>query len=757
MGGRRRRGAGARTRRRVGALAATLLAAAAPLACAAPPLKIEAVDGALDLSAWDGEAPAQVALRGAWRLYWRELLEPRDLPELALRRPSALHDPALDFDVELGGDPSSARPRDGWATYVLSVTLPPRFPSDEAADPWMISLESQGQPLRLEVLSDEGEPLAPPLVAGVVATTAQEWVASDRDVARPLVPTGGRPLVLLLQTARFPGDFRTKPGVITLGRSAAIEGEHAARRQNRLIVIGVCLVMGLYHLALFVLRRSERAPLFFALLSLTFALRQFFRFDLFEDRTPGHDAYRLHAVVEYVAFFAVVPLFIAFIRALFPRDLPRRVVTAIGGVTVLASALAALPLGLAAATLSFFELFTLFAVLVAAAAMIRVIARGRDRQVTTILGAGIAVLLLTTLNDILSNRGLIRSVPLEHVGMFAFIFAQAMVLAVLNMRARGQAEGLARGLARFVPSEFTRLLGKRDIVDVKLGDAVHGEMTVLFCDIRGFTGLSERIEVPQIFALLNTIYARLAPLIREHHGFIDKYIGDAIMALFPGPPRDALAAAIAISEAIATVRLPRDMVLTATGAAPELAIGIGVHRGPVMLGTIGERQRMEATVIADAVNVASRLEGLSKRFGAGVLLSAEVVAAIHADARGSSGSSDSSDDDGAATDAVLAEHSRDLGHVRLEGKRRSVEIVEVFAADPPPLRQAKRASRPAFAAALARFQAGDFAAAAAAFAALAKDCPNDQPAAVYAAAAAALAASPPELRFWDGALVIHGK
>ncbi|MCB9567301.1 MAG: adenylate/guanylate cyclase domain-containing protein [Myxococcales bacterium] len=353
---------------------------------------------------------------------------------------------------------------------------------------------------------------------------------------------------------------------------------------------------------------------------------------------------------------------------------------------------------------------------------------------TAILGAGIGVLLACTINDILHNRGWIRTLPLEHVGMFAFIFAQAMVLALVNMRARRTAEALARGLGRFVPREFTRLLGKEEITDVELGDAVHREVTVVFCDLRGFTGLSERIEVREVFALLNAVYDRLGPLVREHRGFVDKYIGDAIMALFPGDPSDAVAAAAAIAEAVGEVILPGTLARTARGERPRLAVGVGIHRGPVMLGTIGERERMEATVIADAVNVASRLEGLSKRLGATILLSDEVLRALPGGA---------------------LPGSRALGRIRLAGKRQSVGVHELYAADPPALRAIKERSAPAFEAALAAFQAGEFASAAARFRELAEAYPEDRAAAVYAESAAALALAPPAS--WDGALEIRGK
>ncbi|MGC2404907.1 MAG: adenylate/guanylate cyclase domain-containing protein [Candidatus Cybelea sp.] len=109
----------------------------------------------------------------------------------------------------------------------------------------------------------------------------------------------------------------------------------------------------------------------------------------------------------------------------------------------------------------------------------------------------------------------------------------------------------------------------------------------------------------------NDYLHRVGPLIREHDGFIDKYIGDAIMGLFPGKADDALNAAIALQREIRVFNLHCEK-----DGKPTIAAGVGIHTGDLMLGTIGERGRMETTVIADAVNAASRLETATKTFAA---------------------------------------------------------------------------------------------------------------------------------------------
>ncbi|WP_293337989.1 ATP-binding protein [Microcoleus sp. CAWBG58] len=173
---------------------------------------------------------------------------------------------------------------------------------------------------------------------------------------------------------------------------------------------------------------------------------------------------------------------------------------------------------------------------------------------------------------------------------------------------------------KFVPHDFLKLLERPSIIEVKLGDNQEKNMTVLFADIRSFTVLSEQMTPAENFAFINSYLGRVSPAIRENNGFIDKYIGDAVMALFPTSPSDGVRAAIDMQKELSIYNEQREQ----NGLLP-IAIGIGLHAGNLMLGTIGERERMESTVISDAVNLASRLEGLTKVYGSGILVSGEII------------------------------------------------------------------------------------------------------------------------------------
>lgn len=170
-------------------------------------------------------------------------------------------------------------------------------------------------------------------------------------------------------------------------------------------------------------------------------------------------------------------------------------------------------------------------------------------------------------------------------------------------------------IERFVPRAFLAKIGRPNIRSVALGDNKRQDMTILFADIRNFTALSERMSPDENFAFINAYLAEMGPVIAQHGGFIDKYIGDAIMALFEKADDGVRAglAMLAILERFNATRL-------AAGAEP-IVIGIGLNTGSLMMGTIGEQHRMDGTVISDAVNLAARLESLTKDYRVALLVS----------------------------------------------------------------------------------------------------------------------------------------
>lgn len=157
------------------------------------------------------------------------------------------------------------------------------------------------------------------------------------------------------------------------------------------------------------------------------------------------------------------------------------------------------------------------------------------------------------------------------------------------------------------------------------------EITVMFADLRDFTALADSLAVEEVVALLNDFHARMVACVFERGGTLDKYLGDGLMAYFgaPVPQPDhaerGVRCALAMQQALAAMNRERRR----QGRA-ELRMGVGVHTGPAVLGDIGAAQRREFTAIGDTVNVAARLEQLTKTQGAAIIVSGETRDAVQA-------------------------------------------------------------------------------------------------------------------------------
>jgi adenylate cyclase len=188
--------------------------------------------------------------------------------------------------------------------------------------------------------------------------------------------------------------------------------------------------------------------------------------------------------------------------------------------------------------------------------------------------------------------------------------------AIDNASAYKTQQLLTQAYSRFVPKELLALLQKNSILETQLADQTQGLYTIMFSDIRDFTNLSEQMSPAENFEFINEYLGFIAPVIEQYNGFIDKFIGDAIMAIFPGCPSDAVQAGIEMQERLAQFNSQR-----IEQHKEPIKTGIGIHSSTIMAGIIGSKDRMEGTVIGDGVNLASRIEGLTKSLGHSLLIS----------------------------------------------------------------------------------------------------------------------------------------
>ncbi len=219
----------------------------------------------------------------------------------------------------------------------------------------------------------------------------------------------------------------------------------------------------------------------------------------------------------------------------------------------------------------------------------------------------------------------------------------------------------------FVPEPVLDKIAKEGLESIKLGGAEEGVATILFTDIRSFTSIAENLSPTETLAFLNEFMQRMQPVIHQHGGFINQFVGDEIMAIFylSGHEDTAIEAAVAMRKALNEHNRER-----VERGEPPIDIGVGVNTGKVIWGTIGSEVRMESAIIGDTVNLASRLQNLTKNYGVGVLVSESAFREISNPERFC---------------------YREVDVVQVRGKTRPVVIYEIFDADSDMVKKQKLA------------------------------------------------------------------
>lgn len=461
---------------------------------------------------------------------------------------------------------------------------------------------------------------------------------------------------------------------------------------------GAFIVLGFYHLMGFCKRRQEKAFVFFGMMMILLSLYSFvnnpFIVNLSRQASgivilnPAN-RFRLSVLLADI----LAPLCLSYLGSLFPEDFSFRIIK-LALVSVFISVLVAvfLPYRLG---ISWEDNINEFLVNIIIAYILlgctRAITRKREDARLFIIAlmpgiaTGVAINLMKNSPD---EVEFVKPVILV-TGTLTSVILQSIILADRNARTCIKIEESSRNLletnqafSRFVPHGLLSLMNKQDITSVCLGDHSQHEMTVMFVDIRGFTSFSENMTPEENFVFLNNLMKGIGPVIRNNHGLVDKYIGDGIMALFPGKPCDSLRAAVGIRSVLAEYNRVRTKK-----SLPDVTIGIGIHSGELMIGTIGESERMDCTVISDAVNTAARLERATKFYGCTIIVSESVVKSL-----------ENSEE----------YHFRMLGRMRPKGKKSPVGIMEVFTGDTSEMILSKLKTMPDFLAGIECYQKGSF-------------------------------------------------
>ena len=241
---------------------------------------------------------------------------------------------------------------------------------------------------------------------------------------------------------------------------------------------------------------------------------------------------------------------------------------------------------------------------------------------------------------------------------------------------------LSKSYSRFVPHEYLGFLNKDSIVDVQLGDHISKNMAVMFSDIRSFTTISETMTPQENFDFVNAYLKRVSPIVRQQNGFIVKYLGDGMMAIFPDSPEDAIQAGLKKLNSVIEYNIKRKE----KGRKP-IQIGIGIHSGHMMVGMVGEIARMQGDAFSDDVNLTARLEGLTKIYGVSLIISEAIYHQIKSN-----------------QDYLI----RFIDNVKVKGKNKPIKIYEVFNADHPDIKNLKIKTQKEFSLGQEKFFQKDF-------------------------------------------------
>ncbi|HET7838170.1 MAG TPA: adenylate/guanylate cyclase domain-containing protein, partial [Rectinemataceae bacterium] len=460
------------------------------------------------------------------------------------------------------------------------------------------------------------------------------------------------------------------PAKPVFGELSAVAGQGTYDFAGVFSLIGFFLVQAVFVLALFVFWRKNLDFLSFSIFLAASAILSYFKYGAILHGLPGlRDVEGMEA--GYVMAIDVQNLGLSlFLVSLFHRLLHRMVAVAVLiPPALLACAAVALPAfqrDLYAISVFYMGSFLLCALVFIAAQAFRGNHQARWIVPAFVPAAG-AIVYRIALPDSLPGAFLIE--PLGQV----FLAFMAMLMLVKKVAGSFESvetlsdyvSSVSRTMSSFIPKEFLEYLDKSDVTDLRLGDHIRKKMTIFFSDIRAFTALSERLTVEENFAFINSYLSRVVPIIRENGGFVDKYIGDAIMALYSGNAGadQAIRSAIAMQAKIVEYNGHRAKM----GYAP-ISMGVGIHTGDLMLGVVGVHDRMENTVISDSVNLSSRLQAITKAFNISLAISEQSFKEL--------------EDPGSYK-------YRFIGKVKVKGKAAPVSVFEIFDGIEPELFERK--------------------------------------------------------------------
>ncbi len=613
--------------------------------------------GIIDFSEWDFEQDGSVLLNGDWEFYWNELLTPEDFNK-------------NNFSPTWGEVPkpwnsyldenNQSYPPFGYATYRLKIITSPK---------------QKKLCLRLTEIRD-----AYNLWVNENLVISHGKVGKDKSTTTARIDANLTSFELengqaeiLLQVSNFRSG---KAGLIRksllLGTEPSIQNIRAKSIASVWFLIGCYLIIGISHLYFFQMRRKIIGALYFSILCF---------FSMVRVMTTGDKlliywteiSTELNSKLAYLSIYIIVLFFFEYLRVLFPKEFSKLAIRFITGSCI----------GLIIFTLlapneindwgtPFFQGLLMFSTVLLVYALTIVLIKKRRGGV--MLTIGMAVVIFVGWYDTFYDARGTSEGYLFPFGILFFMLLQALFLTRLFATSIDRSRKLSNTFRKFVPEQFLKRIDQKATNTIPIGIAKEELLTISFSDIRSFTQISEEMSSQELLIFLNDFFDKMTPPIQNNHGFIDKYIGDSIMSVFDrkeedkiNHPNDAVLAGIVMHE------IQRNYDKQNITMFP-IQFGIGIHTGKVIMGTVGSASRMDSTVIGDPVNLASRLESLTKYYEVEIIISETTKNLIPAEDY----------------------NIRQLDKVVVKGKSNIVSIYEVFDGNPFEIKKMKLASLPIF-------------------------------------------------------------
>ncbi|WP_061245217.1 adenylate/guanylate cyclase domain-containing protein [Leptospira interrogans] len=569
------------------------------------PPHVSAISGVIDLTSWNFEQHGPVALQGDWIFRWKEFIKN---PKIDSEKNRIMPVPKAWTRIQ---EPNGKNyPGTGIATYFLKVILPENLSSNNLA------ILAETSETAYEVWIDDNKIGAQGVPGETADTSTPEW-----NVKILPFQINKKEFQIRIPLSNF---YHARGGLtarLILGNEDQIIRLRERRMTMDVFLLGFLVAMALYHFTLYFLRKKDAALSYFGTICFVFCFREISTGQNLIQVIIPDISYNVHMRIVYLSFYLLTPITAAFLRALFPEELKKEIYY---GIVFISSIFSLIVISqdpvLFTATIELYYLFTFFCFAIGFYVLMLALIRKKPGAIAILVG--MLGIFLSYSQDIFYTKRIIPTFILAPFGLIALIFSEAYLLAKRYSLAFNAVEDMSESLKKinssyrlFVPKELLKILNKHDILDIKLGDIAEEEMSLLYNEIRTFSDFSEKITGKENFEFINSFLGKVGPAIRERDGFIDKYFGEAFLALFPPEPEKALESAIEIQRILREFNRER----IANGKDP-IRSGSGIHTGPILLGTIGETERMESTVISSSVNVASKIVQLSRTYESSLLI-----------------------------------------------------------------------------------------------------------------------------------------